>query len=184
MPSGLLYAKYRQPFEAKCVREGVELIRIDPAYTATIGAVKYTSRRAWSVHPAAAGVVAHRGQKLTERLPRPDTAVRVPVRGGHHALELLARKSRESRATACRSAHTAHRRMVRERWLATRDGSPRGSMKDSFGCSGLAAPFGRAPVCPAQDNLYMQIWSGRVDWHAVQPALFRRSGNVRLQAVD
>jgi hypothetical protein len=69
MLSGLLYAKYRQPFEAKWFRAGVELILIDPAYTSTIGAVKYAARRGWTVHAAAAGVIARRGQRLTERLP-------------------------------------------------------------------------------------------------------------------
>lgn len=93
MLSGLLYAKYRQLLEAKCFRAGVELIRIDPAYTSTIGAVKYASRRGWSVHAAAAGVIARRGQKLTERLPRAGTVTRVPAQGGHHALELPARKA-------------------------------------------------------------------------------------------
>ncbi|WP_239482769.1 hypothetical protein [Paraburkholderia sp. C35] len=93
MLSGLLYAKYRQLLEAKCFRAGVELILIDPAYTSTIGAVKYAARRGWSVHAAAAGVIARRGQKLNERLPRTGIDVRVPVRGGHHALELPAGKA-------------------------------------------------------------------------------------------
>ena len=120
MLSGLLYAKDRQLLEAKCFRAGVELILIDPAYTSTIGAVKYAARRGWSVHAAAAGVIARRGQKLTERLLRTGTVVRVPVRGGHHALELPARKSGDSRATVWRSVHAAYRGVVRERWLATR----------------------------------------------------------------
>jgi len=54
----------------KCFRTGVELIKSNPAYTSTIGAVKYASRRGWSVHAPAAGVIARRGQKLTERAPR------------------------------------------------------------------------------------------------------------------
>ncbi|SFU25895.1 hypothetical protein SAMN05192563_104330 [Paraburkholderia aspalathi] len=117
MLSGLLYAKYRQLLEAKCFRAGVELIRIDPVYTSTIGAVKYASRRGWSVHAAAAGVIARRGQKSTERLPRAGTAVRVPVRGGHHALELPARKGRDSRVAAWRGVHAAYRGVVRGRCL-------------------------------------------------------------------
>ncbi|WP_336601922.1 hypothetical protein [Paraburkholderia bengalensis] len=90
MLSGLLYVKYRQLPEAKCVRAGVELIFVDPAYTSTIGAMKYASRRGWSVHAAAAGVIARREQKLTERLSRTNTIVRVPVRGHHHALNRFA----------------------------------------------------------------------------------------------
>jgi hypothetical protein len=73
MFSGLIYAKYRQLLDAKCFRAGVELTRIDPAWTSTIGAVKYASRRGSSVHAAAASVIARRGQRLTERLPRADT---------------------------------------------------------------------------------------------------------------
>lgn len=79
MLSGLLYAKYRQPLKAKCFRAGVELILINPAWTSTIGAVKYASRRGWSVD-AAAGVIGRRRQKLTDRLPRAGTAIRVPWR--------------------------------------------------------------------------------------------------------
>ena len=156
MLSGLLYAKYRQLLEAKCVGAGVELIRINPAYTSTIGAMRYATRRGWSVHAAAAGVIARRGHKLTECLPRPNTVVRVPVRGGHHALELPARKSRESRVTAWRSVHAAYRGVVRERWLATRSGSLPRSAKGTFGRGGNAAPLSGDNRLPCEDNLHEQ----------------------------
>ena len=55
--------------EAKCFRAGVERILIDPAYTSIIGAVKYAARRGWSVHAAAAGVIARRGQYCFEDPP-------------------------------------------------------------------------------------------------------------------
>ncbi|WP_226797700.1 hypothetical protein [Cupriavidus necator] len=90
--SGLLYAKYRQQLAAKCHRADVELILINPAYTSTIAAVKYALRRGWSMHAAAAGVIARRVQKLSVRLPRAGTDVRVPVRGRHEALQLPVRK--------------------------------------------------------------------------------------------
>lgn len=157
MLSGLLYAKYRQLLEAKCFRAGVELIRINPAYASTIGAVKYASRRGWSVHAAAAGVIARRGQKLTERLPRADTAIRVPVRGGHSALELPARKSRDSRVTTWRSVHAAYRGVVREQWLATRSGSPPRSAKGTFGRGGNIVPLSRDKRLPCDDSLHEQI---------------------------
>ena len=150
MLSGLLYAKYRQLLEAKCFRAGVELILIDPAYTSTIAAVKYASRRGWSVHAAAAGVIARRGQKLTERLPRTDAVIRVPVRGGHHALELPARKDGDSRVAAWRSVHAAYRGVVREHWLATRRGLPRRSAKGTPGNGGNTVPLGRTTVTPAR----------------------------------
>ena len=155
--SGLLYAKYRQLLTAKCFRAGVELILIDPAYTSTIGAVKYASRRGRSVHAAAAGVIARRGQKLTERLPRAGTAVSVPVRGGHHALELPARKSGDSRVAAWRSVHAAYRGVMRERWLATRRGLPRRSATGITGCGGNAQPLSRDHRYSCDPNLHGQI---------------------------
>jgi IS605 OrfB family transposase len=154
--SGLLYAKYRQLLKAKCFGAGVELILIDPAYTSTIGAVKYASRRGWSVHAAAAGVIARRGQKLTERLPRTGTIVCVPVRGGHHALELPARKSGDSRVAAWRGVHAAYRGVMRERWLATRRGSPRRSA-GTTGFGGNAVPLSRDYRYPCDPNLHGQI---------------------------
>jgi IS605 OrfB family transposase len=120
--AGLPYAKYRRLLEGKCFRAGVELIRIDPAYTSTIGAVKYARKRGWSVHAAAAGVIARRGQKLGERLPGAGTEIRVPFKGGHHVLELPARKARDSRATAWAGVHTAYRGRVRELLKAARNG--------------------------------------------------------------
>ncbi|NIE63125.1 transposase [Burkholderia sp. Ax-1719] len=157
MLSGLLYAKYRQLLEAKCFRAGVELIKINPAYTSTIGAVKYASRRGWSVHAAAAGVIARRGQKLTERAPRVGTVIRVPVRGGHHALELPARKGQESREAVWRKVHTAYRGVVRERWLATRGGLPRRSAKGTHGSGARAAPLSRDNRLPCEIKLREQI---------------------------
>ncbi|MFM0347827.1 hypothetical protein [Paraburkholderia sp. RL17-347-BIC-D] len=157
MRSGLLYAKYRQRLEAKCFWAGVELILFDPAYTSTIGAVKYAARRGWSVHAAAAGAIARRGQKLTERLPRAGTVPRVPVRGGHHALELPARKSRGSRVAAWRSVHAAYRGVVRGQWLATRGGKPRRSATGTTGDGGNAVPFSRDHRYPCDNNLPVQV---------------------------
>ena len=125
MLSGLHYAKYRQQLAAKCHRAGVELILIHPAYTSTIAAVKYAARRGWSVHAAAAGVIARRGQKLSERLPRAGTDVRVPVRGRHEVLRLPVRKDRRSRQGAWGEVHAAYRSLVREQWLAAGRASAR-----------------------------------------------------------
>ncbi len=127
MLSGLLYAKYRQQLAAKCHRAGVELILINPAYTSTIAAMKYAARRGWSVHAAAAGVIARRGQKLSERLPRAGTDVRVPVRGRHAVLRLPVRKDRRSLQGVWGEVHTAYRSLVLERWLAAGRASARAS---------------------------------------------------------
>ncbi len=119
--------------------------------------MKYASRRGWSVHAAAAGVIARRGQKLTERLPRAGKAVRVPVRGGHHALELPARKSGDSRVAAWLSVHAAYRGAVREHWLATRRGLSRRSAKGTHGGGARAAPLSRGDRFPCEDKLREQI---------------------------
>jgi len=67
---GLLYAKRGQLPEAKCFRAGVELSRIATACTSTIDIVKCASRPGLSVHAAAAVLIARRGRRLTELLPR------------------------------------------------------------------------------------------------------------------
>lgn len=77
--------------------------------------MKYALRLGWSVHVAAAGGIARRGQKLTECLPHRNTVVRVTVPGGHHALELPARIARDSRVTAWRSVYAAYCGAVRGR---------------------------------------------------------------------
>jgi IS605 OrfB family transposase len=120
--STLPYAKYRHLLDGKCFRAGVELIRIDPAYTSTIGIVKYAGKRGWSVHAAAAGVIARRGQKLSERLPRAGTEIRVPFKGSHYVLELPARKARDPRKAPWAETHKAYRGWGRELLKATRDG--------------------------------------------------------------
>lgn len=152
MLSGLRYAKYRQLLETKCFRAGVELTRIDPAHTSTIGAVKYASRRSWNVHAAAAGAIARRGQKLTERLPRAGTAVRVPVQGGHHVLELPARTARDSRAAVWRKICAVYRGVVRGRWLGARRGSSRCSARGITGDGARASLLSRDNRSPCEDR--------------------------------
>jgi IS605 OrfB family transposase len=156
MLSGLLYAKYRQLLEAKCYRAGVELILIDPAYMSTIGAVKYAARRGWSVHAAAAGVIARRGQKLTERLPRAGTVLRVPVRGGHHALELPARKKP---GFACGRLAQCSRSVQRcgARTVARHPGPQAAPECNTTGGGGNAVPLSRDYRYPCDNNLHVQI---------------------------
>ncbi len=150
MLSALLYANCRQLLEAKCFRTGVEPIRIDPASTWIIGAVKYASRRGWGVHAAAAGVIARLGQKLTERLPHVGTDVRVPVRGGHHVLGLPARMAGDSRVAVWRGVHAAYRGVMREQWLAAR------SAKGTHGGGVRAAPLRSGDRLPCESKLREQ----------------------------
>ena len=53
----------------------VELLRIAATHTSTICVMRYAPRSGWSVHAAAVGIIARRGQKTIEGLPRPDTIV-------------------------------------------------------------------------------------------------------------
>jgi hypothetical protein len=75
----LLYAEMPATVRGEVIPGRCRLILINPGDTSTTGAVKYATRRDWSVHATAEGIMARRGQKLTERLPRAGTAVRVPV---------------------------------------------------------------------------------------------------------
>lgn len=61
MLSGLAYATFKEMLSQKCKLEGVELIKINPAYTSFIGHVKFMKRYGLSSHQAAALVIARRG---------------------------------------------------------------------------------------------------------------------------
>ena len=78
-------------------------------------------------------------------------------RAAGHILELAARKSGDSRVTAWRSVHAAYRGVVRERWLATRGGSPRRSAKGTPGSGVRATPLSRGDGFPCEDSLHEQI---------------------------
>jgi len=119
MLSGLIYAKYQQLLEAKCFRAGVELIKVEPAYTSVIGRIKYAGPRGLSVHAAAAGVIARRGQKLSERIPRAG-AVSVPAQGRHYLFPLPARTGARQGKSPWADVSTALRTFLREQWLAAR----------------------------------------------------------------
>ena len=76
--SALAYAEFRRLCEARAHDAGVELVLVDPAYTSTQGLVRYACRRGWSVHQAAAGVIARRGLGFLEKAPVRGT-LRVPL---------------------------------------------------------------------------------------------------------
>ncbi len=69
--------------------------------------------------------------------------VRIPVRGGHHDLELPARKGRDSRVGAWRNVHEAYGGVVRECRFAIGNGSPRRRAKDITGDGGNTVPLSR-----------------------------------------
>ena len=62
------YHRYLFWMENLCIKYGVELIKVNPAYTSKIGKQKYSNRKKLTVHRAAAFVIARRGQGFIDRL--------------------------------------------------------------------------------------------------------------------
>jgi IS605 OrfB family transposase len=80
MLSGLAYRLFETALAARAAKDGVELIRVNPAFTSVIGRLKFQRHyQKLSIHQAAAGVIARRGLNFTERVARPLILVH-PVR--------------------------------------------------------------------------------------------------------
>lgn len=62
------YHRYAFWLENLCIRYGVNIIKVDPAYTSRIGNQKYSRSRKLTVHRAAAFVIARRGQGFKDVL--------------------------------------------------------------------------------------------------------------------
>jgi IS605 OrfB family transposase len=69
MLSNMAYSQLNKRLEARCSRQGVELVKVDAAYTSVIGVTKYMAMYGLNSGCAAALVVARRGQGRTEKLP-------------------------------------------------------------------------------------------------------------------
>ena len=69
MLSGLAYAQHQELCVSKCFKAGIELIKVNPAFTSVVGRVKYAKRLGISTHLAAALAIARRGQLLEEQAP-------------------------------------------------------------------------------------------------------------------
>ncbi|MGD9100155.1 MAG: hypothetical protein PVF45_06710, partial [Anaerolineae bacterium] len=54
----------------KALRRGLDVVEVNPAYSSVIGKHKYADAYGMSVHEAAAFVLARRGQRRDERLPK------------------------------------------------------------------------------------------------------------------
>ena len=70
MLSNMAYSQFIQMIESRCIKSGVELIKVDAAYTSVIGVTKYMAVYGLNSGCAAALVIARRGQNRTERLPK------------------------------------------------------------------------------------------------------------------
>ena len=64
------YSRYNECFENACYRNGVKLIKVNPAKTSQIGAVKYASRMKLNIHQSASYVIARKGQGYKDRLAK------------------------------------------------------------------------------------------------------------------
>lgn len=124
--SGLAYAQYQQLMASKCFRFGVELLKVNPAYTSVAGRLKYAVPYGRSVHLAAAGVIARRGQGLTEKPPSAES-VRIPVRGATQRFPLPARKEGVNDAGAWKAIGRDLKVFLRKDYLATRNARTAGA---------------------------------------------------------
>jgi IS605 OrfB family transposase len=79
--SGFAYSRLHAILSARCARDGVGFVEVDPAFTSVIGRVKYARCRAMSPHHAAALVIGRAAMGYGERLVRQDgTALDAPGR--------------------------------------------------------------------------------------------------------
>lgn len=145
MLSGLAYAKYQQLIASKCHRRGVQLLKVNPAYTSVVGRLKYARPKGLSVHQAAAGAIARRGQGFTEKLPGTG-ATALHVHGVTTIFPAPARKSGVSRGVAWQSIGTDLRVFLRGHWLTTHRPAIRASCASA---KGKEAVRGFAPDRPS-----------------------------------
>ncbi len=64
------YTRLLQGIEREAKRQGIEVIKINPAYTSIIGRCKYQKQYGLSTHQAAALVIGRRGYNYPEKLPK------------------------------------------------------------------------------------------------------------------
>ena len=90
MLSSFSYGKIKAYFVSRGYRKGVEVHLVNPAFSSVIGRVKFMERYGFSVHQAAALVLARRSLGCSERVPRRWAC---PVGNGVHvAFTVPARK--------------------------------------------------------------------------------------------
>ena len=69
MLTGFTYSKITEQLSQKCELAGIELIKVNPAYSSTIGLVKFMKPYGLSSDTAAAMTLARRAMRLSERIP-------------------------------------------------------------------------------------------------------------------
>ena len=69
MLSNLSTALFRTTLESRCKRYGVELIKVNPAFTSVIGMIKFMVKYGLNSGTSAAMVIARWAMNLSEKIP-------------------------------------------------------------------------------------------------------------------
>ena len=94
MLSQFAYSKFKDLVKSKARLKAIEVVEVNPAYSSLIGMTKYMSLYGLNSGTAAALVLARRGLRFSERLPRVCHALASPVDGTKHVWTYWARISR------------------------------------------------------------------------------------------
>lgn len=94
MLSSFAYAKFRDLVKSKSNLSGIETCDVNPAYSSLIGLTKYMSLYGLNSGTAASLVLARRGLRLSERMPRVLNALFAPVDVNKHVWSYWARISK------------------------------------------------------------------------------------------
>ena len=94
MLSQFAYSKFAELVHSKANLAAIQVISVNPAYSSLIGMVKFMSLYGLNSGTAAALVLARRGLRFSERLPRGCNALVSPVDGTKHVWSYWARISK------------------------------------------------------------------------------------------
>ena len=94
MLSSFAYSKFSELVHSKAQLQAIQVISVNPAYSSLIGIVKYMSLYGLNSGTSAALVLARRGLRFSERLPRVLYALLSPVDHNKHVWSYWARISK------------------------------------------------------------------------------------------
>ena len=94
MLSQFAYSKFSELVHSKATLAAIQVIEVNPAYSSLIGLIKYMSLYGLNSGTAASLVLARRGLRLSERLPRVCNALLHPVDCNKHVWTYWARTSK------------------------------------------------------------------------------------------
>lgn len=94
MLSQFAYSKFGELVHSKAQLAAIQTIEVNPAYSSLIGMIKYMSLYGLNSGTAASLVLARRGLRFSERLPRVCNALASPVDGTKHVWTYWARISK------------------------------------------------------------------------------------------